>query len=227
MSRKKADATIVVKDVEAFTNRMKEAAESLKKGSERNYAITSASIKDDLCNYTFEISAGVGSGDVHNVKGQGLIEEDMREAFARLNVHLAIIDDAFKNAGITVVDADAMHGEELTTHYTVTGFKVKGSIEDASVILIGSKWISLSKGRMEIETPKISISELSGYPFLQSLQDAVDNVREEVALYKEGKYTKPEPEEANNHNQLTIQDQLDSNEEHDTDFDNELESGRQ
>ena len=63
MTRKKADATIVVKDVEAFTNRMKEAAEALKKGSERNYAITSASIKDDLCNYTFEISAGVGNID--------------------------------------------------------------------------------------------------------------------------------------------------------------------
>ena len=87
MTRKKADATIVVKVVEAFTNRMKEAAEALKKGSERNYAITSASIKDDLCNYTFEISAGVGSGDVHNVKGQGLIEEDMREAFGQWTAH--------------------------------------------------------------------------------------------------------------------------------------------
>lgn len=52
-------------------------------------------------------------------------------------------------------------------------------------------------------------------------------MREEVALYKEGKYTKPEPVEANNHNQLTILDQLDSNEGHDTEFDNELESGRQ
>ena len=64
------------------------------------FKITKASITDDFCNYSFEITDGIGIGDTHSVKGKGIIHDDLRAAFNQLNVHLGVIDDAFENEGL-------------------------------------------------------------------------------------------------------------------------------
>lgn len=178
--------------------------------------ITSAQVKDDFCNYSFDILDGVGTGDTHNVKGKGIIDDDMREAFSKLNVHLACIDDVFKHADIEIENINTMRSHELATIYTVTGVKIKGGEEDLSVVLIGEKYVSAASGRMSLETPKIALDNLSSYHFHKDLKKAVDKVRTEVQLYKEGKYTAVEPEEKEDPNQLKIS--LDTNSE--TDFEN-------
>jgi hypothetical protein len=176
-------------------------------GEERNYTIKEASLKDDFCNYTFEIIRGVGHGDTHKVNGSGIIEEDMRLAFARLNVHLATIDDVFKLSDIEMADVDSFHNHELTSRYHVTGFKIKGSTENESIILIGSKYVGTAGGRIELATPKIPLDSLSSYVWYNELKAAADDARLEVALYKEGKYIEAEEEEEEektNPRQLTI-----------------------
>lgn len=176
---------------------------------EKEFIIKDASIKDDFCHYSYEIISGIGLGDTHTVKGKGIIEDDMRNAFAAFNVHLACIDDVFKHSGIEVSDIDGMKDSELTYLYNVTGFKIKGSKEDEQIILIGNKYVSSAGGRIELESPKIPLDNLSSYKWYNELKTAADNARYEVEQYKGGKYTSPveeeEPEEKFKQTKLTFE----------------------
>lgn len=85
--------------------------------------IVSGTIKDDeKCNYAFEVKSGVGLGFIHDVKGKGIVMEDMKKAFARLNVHMAVIDDAFGHSKIDMDNIDNFHNHELVALYNVSGF---------------------------------------------------------------------------------------------------------
>ncbi len=174
-----------------------------------SYIIKEAHLKDDFCDYVFEITEGIGSGDTHKVKGSGVILEDMRKAFERLNVHLAVIDDSFKLGRVEIDDIDKYHGHEFTLLYNVTGIKVRGSRENETVILVGNKYVSSAGGRIELATPKIPMDNMSSYKWYNELNAAVEAVRDEVAAYKEGKYEAiEEEEEDDNVKQLTISDAI-------------------
>lgn len=169
------------------------------------FEITAASIKDDLCNYSFDIVKGLGAGDTHKVSGKGIVDSDLLTAMAKFNVHLAAIDDCFKHSGIDIDDIDMMHGHELATNIIVTGFRIKGGSENESIILTGTKHVSTSGDRMQISSPAILLDELSSYPWAKQLKKAADKARMEVRLYKEGKYTPiKEPEAQEDANQLKL-----------------------
>lgn len=187
---------ITQKDLERAANKLK--------SSDRAFVIKEATIKDDFCNYSYEIISGIGRGDSESAKGSNIIDIDMHKAFAKFNVHLAVIDDAFKYKGVEIADIDKEHNHELTGYYQVTGFKIKGGKENESIVLIGTKYVSTAGARMEIATPKIALDNLSSYKWYNELRKAADNAREEVALYKEGKYTEVEPEEKEDPAQLKI-----------------------
>jgi len=159
----------------------------------RSYKVTSANLVDGYCNYGFEIIDGVCRGDGRTGKGSHVVKDDLRDAFAKMNVHLAVRDDIFKHAGVEVDDIDQMHGHELATLYSVTGFKMGGSDESESIVLIGNKYVS-GGDRFSLTSPKIMIDNLSSYKWWNELKDAADIVREEVALYMEGKYIEEEEE---------------------------------
>lgn len=163
------------------------------KKEEIKIAITGATIKDDLCNYSFDILSGTGTGDNHAVKGSGLIDEDLREAFNDLNVHPAAIDDSFK--GMKAIGFDEMKLHERATLYMVDGFKITGSEEDEAIILLGSKHVSASGERMKLTTPRIPLNSMPSYKWAKQLKKVADAVREEVELYKGGKCTAPDPDE--------------------------------
>lgn len=175
----------------------------------RPFEIIEASIKDDFCIYIFEVTKGVGLGDKHKVDGKGIIDEDMRDAFAKFNVHLACIDDVFKHSDVEILDIDKMHGHELTGLYHVTGFKITGSAENECIILMGNKYVSSAGGRIEIKSPKIPLDNLSSYKWYNELKVAADKARWEVEEYKEGKYTTEEDDPEDNKSgfkQMTIMD---------------------
>lgn len=154
----------------------------------RNYEINEAAIKDDFCNYSYSIIDGIGVGDRHNVKGKsGTVENDMNDAFGRLRVHLAFMDDIFKHSKTEIDDIDNMHNDQNTLLYDVTGFKISGGEDNESVILIGNKYVSAG-GRFNLETPKISIDDSSSYKWYNELKKEINDARLEVSLYKEGKY---------------------------------------
>jgi hypothetical protein len=168
------------------------------------FTIKEAHIKDDFCNYAYEITDGIKTGCMHNVKGTLIIDKDMREVFALFNVHLAFIDDVFKHADRKFDYINAMHGDTLATLYSVTGFKIKGSDENEGIILVGTKFVS-GGGRINLETPKIPLDENSSYKWKEELRDIANKARIEVELYEGGKGIQMDaPEEKENKKQTKI-----------------------
>lgn len=171
-----------------------ELADLLTAKPKRGYVIINALIKDDFCNYRYEITEGIPDG--HNVDGKGIIKDDMRNAFQRLNVHLAALDDAYRISGTDITNIDLHHTDEIAGFYHVTGFKIKGGKDNESISLIGTKYSKTCGGRLNISgTPFIPMDTLSSYKWYNELRVAADGAREEVALYKEGKSTPVEKED--------------------------------
>lgn len=151
----------------------------------KDIAIKEASIKDDYCTYSYELMQGVCKGDIiSGRKGAGIVHNDMTDAFEKLNVHLAVIDDAFNYSKIEIEDIDKFHGHELAGLFHVTGFKIRGNDEKESVILVGTKFIKTG-GYISLETPRIKFD--SGYPFKNELREAVYKCCDEVEQYMNGK----------------------------------------
>lgn len=191
----------------------------------RPYSIVSASIKDGYCNYVYMVTEGIGVGDKHGVDGSGLIKEELEHAFGRLRVHLAVIDDVYKHSNIEIQDIDKHHADDLTDLYHVTGIKIGGSEENETVILTGTKFITCVGSRIGFSTPRIPIDNLSSYKWHNELKKLIDQIREEVALYKEGKCILPDQEEETHKSkskrikQMTIGDEIAAreNENHEED----------
>lgn len=136
---------------------------NLKGTAELSYAITEASVKDDFCNYKYNVKEGIGNNDEHAVTGSKMVTDDLIQAFGKLNVHLACIDDVFKHKDIEIDDIDKFHADETASLYHVTGIQIKGSDENESVILVGNKYVSCSGSRIELKSPKIPLDNLSSY----------------------------------------------------------------
>lgn len=155
----------------------------------KDYVIKEASIHDDFCHYRALIVKGVGEGrTMSSINQSNIVKPSLRKAFSILNVHLACIDDVFKNNSIEIDDIDKFHNHELTDIYRVTGFKVKGGEENESLILIGSKHVSAAGSRIDIISPRIPLDNLSSYKWYNELKDAFAQARIEVESYHEGYY---------------------------------------
>lgn len=147
--------------------------------------ITSASIKELTCKYSYEIMAGAGKGDkVKNREGANFIHDDLNNAFQQLNVHMAILDDAFKSVyGDKLPGLDELNNHEITTHFDVTTVKITGQDENYGIIIYGDKIVK--HGAIMLESPKIKSTD--GYIFFAELREAVELVMDEVYEYMNGK----------------------------------------
>jgi hypothetical protein len=172
-----------------------EIEEILTEEKKRPYKVTEAVIVDDFCNYKYEMTEGKGPYDKHKVDGKGIIVDDMRDIFQELRVHMAAVYGVFSLQGMEIKDIDQHHNDPVTAEFHVNGFKIKGGEDMESISLIGSKHIACVGGRMSLVTPWIDISTLSSYQWHNELKELADKAREEVALYKEGKYIVPDIDE--------------------------------
>lgn len=188
------------------TNELSAAISSLLEEKKRPYKITEAVIVDDLCNYKYEMIEGKGPYDRHKVDGKGIIVEDMREVFRKLRVHMAAVYGVFSLQGLDIQDIDLHHIDDIIAEFNVNGFKIKGGEDMESISLIGSKHIATVGGRMALTTPWIDISTLSSYKWYNELKDLADKAREEVALYKEGKYIVPDVDEDDEEDEVSPKD---------------------
>lgn len=161
----------------------------------RTVDITAGAIVDGFCNYSYENTAGVLKGGQETMKGPGIVDDDMLNAFAKFRVHMAVIDSAFKHSGIQIGNIDDMHTDEITQDYEVTAFKIFGSKGNESVQMFGNKHASEAGGRMEVKTLKIPLDNMSSYKWFKELKAVTDDARDEVALYHGGKFTAVKHEE--------------------------------
>lgn len=154
----------------------------------RPYNIMQGTIKDDLCNYTYQVTSG-GPKDSHKVNGKGIVDPDMKTAFGRLAVHLACLDGYFLMKGIEVENIDSFRNHPDIMNYVVKDFKIKSSKTWETIVLVGEKYVSSPSGWIDITTHEVAMDNLGGYQWYNELIDDVNNLREEIALYKEGKFT--------------------------------------
>jgi len=167
-----------------------DALDALKK---KPFEITSGTIKEGKCIYGYEIKTGPTAGDkIPKRNGDAYAHDGMFNAFSNLNIHLAIIDDAFKISGIEVTSLDALEEHAITENYHVNKFSVSGENEDESIVIEGEKWVTT--GSITIASPKIK-TKSSNYPFFEELREAIENCRSEVEAYMNGK-SAPKAEQA-------------------------------
>ena len=164
-------------------------AKAAEKHLEKDVEIKSASLKDALCNYSYELLTGKTAGDELGRKGNHIIHEDLEIAFTGLNVFLAHLDDAF-TGNDNSTELSLLEEEPETESYFVTSFKITGVEENRSLILSGGK--TVSNGVITFAAPKVKLN--GNYLYLNQLSERLDKVIYEVEAYMNGK-TAPQPEQ--------------------------------
>jgi len=153
--------------------------------------ILEAHLKDDFCDYVYQYLQGVEKGNKQKSDSIYIVKEELKKAFVKFHVHMACLDDLFKNSGLEVTDIEILHNHDYTFLMTCTGFKVTGDDDMEQITLYGHKFVS-GGARIKWESPKIPLDSLSSYRWYNELKAAADDARREVERYKYGNYTVPE-----------------------------------
>lgn len=166
------------------------------RSAEKSIEIVAASVKDKICHFKYRYKKGVEKGNTQTSDSIYVVKDSLLAAFSKFNVHMACLDDMFKNSGLEVTDIDMLHGHEHTGLFECSGFEIIGDEDSESVVLIGTKYVSTGGGsRTKLKLAKVSIDNLSSYKWYNELKTAADDARKEVELYKNGNYVIPEDDE--------------------------------
>lgn len=159
-----------------------DAVAELFSSQDKDVEIRGASIKDALCDYSYELLKGPTKGDVLGHKGVHIIHDDLQAAFEKMNVFFADLDDAYTGFKDSATIED-LENESETENYSVTGFKISGVEENKSVVLIGFKQVR--NGSIKFETPKVKLD--GNYNYLHQLKVRLYQLIDEVEGYRNGK----------------------------------------
>lgn len=170
-----------------------EKLDDLRAAQDKDVEIRGASIKDGLCDYSYELLKGPTKGDVLSHKGVHVIHDHLQEAFEKMNVFFADLDDAYTGFKDSAT-IDDLESEIETENYSVTGFKISGVEENKSVILIGFKQVR--NGSIKFETPKVKLD--GNYNYLHQFKTRLYDLINEVEGYRNGK-TAPEDDPNQTH----------------------------
>lgn len=184
MSEKKGKVFTI--DADKFMNA---ANNVLANQVQKEVEIKSASLKDALCNYSYELLTGKTKGDSLSRKGTHIVHDDLQEAFAKFDVFLAHLDDAY-TGNDNATELSFLKEEPETDSYSVYSFKITGVEENKSLIISGSK--EVSNGTISFDAPKVKLN--GGYLYLTQLTEVLENVIKEVEFYMNGKAA-PQPEQ--------------------------------
>ena len=156
---------------------------------QKDVEIKSASLKDALCNYSYELLVGKMKGDGLSRKGTHIVHEDLQDAFSKFDVFLAHLDDAF-TGNDNATELSFLEAEPETQNYFVSSFKITGVEENKALIISGTK--DVSNGTISFDAPKVKLH--GSYLYLTQLTECLDNVIKEVEFYMNGKVA-PQPEQ--------------------------------
>lgn len=151
--------------------------------------IKSASLKDALCNYSYELLTGKTAGDGLSRKGTHIVHEDLEMAFDKFKVFAAHLDDAY-TGNDNATELSFLENEPETENYSVSGFKISGVEENRSLSLGVTKYVS--NGVVSFDSPKVKLN--GNYLYLTQLTESLDNAIKEVEYYMNGK-SAPQPEQ--------------------------------
>ncbi|MFV5697776.1 hypothetical protein ACM55H_05355 [Flavobacterium sp. ZT3R17] len=156
---------------------------------QKDVEIKSASLKDALCSYSYELLTGKTKGDGLSRNGKHIIHEDLQIAFDKFDVFLAHLDDAF-TGNDNATELSFLKEETETESYYVNSFSISGVEENRSLVLSGYK--EVSNGVIKFSAPKVKLN--GSYLYLTQLIECLDNAIREVEFYMNGK-SAPQPEQ--------------------------------
>jgi hypothetical protein len=168
-------------DADKFMNAANQVAKEVE--------IKSASLKDALCNYSYELLTGKTAGDTLNRKGTHIVHKDLENSFDKFKVFAAHLDDAY-TGNDNSTELSFLENEPETENYFVSGFKIAGVEENRSLILGVTKYVT--NGVVSYDTPKVKLN--GSYLYLTQLTEVLDNAIKEVEFYMNGK-SAPQPEQ--------------------------------
>ena len=173
-------------------------------GNDHEVKILAASLSTDFCKYKYEIIAGKLKGDGLERTGANIVHEDLKNIFKKLHVHLALaceeidatkvldienipnwddLPDETKDQPIKKLSAEEQLSKRVHA-FLVGSIKINGTGENEGVIMSGSK--TLSTGDLVgLQSPKITWD--GNYHFINELRVIIDDIKEEVILYMNGK----------------------------------------
>lgn len=170
------------KETKTFTINADKLVKKLADLSDKEVEIRSASLKDALCNYGYELLQGKTAGDIINRKGTHIVHEDLERAFSKFRVFLAHLDDAY-TGNDNATELETLEQEPETEKYFVTAFQITGVEENRSIVLQGGKWVK--NGQITFSAPKVKLN--GGYLYLDKLTNVLENAIREVEYYMNGK----------------------------------------
>ena len=157
--------------------------------SPKDVEIKSASLKDALCTYSYELLTGKTKGDGLSRNGKHIVHEDMEIAFDNFDVFLAHLDDAY-TGNDNSTELSFLKDEPETEKYFVNSFSITGVEENRALVLSGFK--EVTNGVIKFSAPKVKLN--GNYLYLTQLQEYLDNAIKEVEFYMNGK-SAPQPEQ--------------------------------
>jgi hypothetical protein len=173
---------------------------------EKEIEITGATLNGDFCNYSYDLLKGKTKGDSVNRKGSNIFHDDLKKAFWKLNVHLALICEEID--ALEVEDIEALENiifedikdengktiekdvfdkgsiADIVTRFKVSSFAISGTGENESVVLIGTKTLSTGD-HVGLKSPKTHWE--GEYLFINELRSVVGDLKQEVEEYSNGK----------------------------------------
>jgi hypothetical protein len=158
--------------------------------SEQLIKIKSAQLKDEYCNYSFEQRVALGVVNKFSVKSQVKFHNDLKDAFTKLNAHLAVICEEVAHKDIRDIDTGEGRIQSITEKleaFTVDAFHYNND----AVTLIGQKLLSTGEC-VKLETPEVEMS--GNYQFSNELLAAVLVLINEVLMYHNGDKKAPDPQ---------------------------------
>lgn len=134
---------------------------------------------------TYEEVKTDGSFDVINRDCQQLIHEDLYNAFGNLVPHYIILCDLREiliSGKTKLVDPEDYEMEKFD-HIKVLSFSLTGNEDTEAVVLSGTKFFN--EKTLNINTPSIKFTDT--YQFIEELSMVIENIKDEVKLYLNGK----------------------------------------
>ena len=121
------------------------------------------------------------------------MHDDCKQAFLNLIPHLILICELekpkkeLKAYFHTDVDATDENENSLNRKYSIEEFAITGSGDAEGLTIKGTKYLSNGK-TLKLVTPSIRLDDDKEYDFLEELQKRVDQLKDEVFQYLNGKH---------------------------------------
>lgn len=167
----------------------------------KNIEIRSGKLHGITCQFKYEHTVAENTTNTVKVDSAVPMHDDLPAAFAKLNVHLAVICEEIRpdelpdidNLPVLDTDPDLTDADQdplalKLSRFQVTAFQISGTGENEGVVLTGSKILSTGD-LVSLQTP--AVKWRSPYAFSNELHIAVFDLVTEIEEYMNGKQAPP------------------------------------